>query len=622
MGDKKVVKANKKSKSKKSQFKYKKGNSPASDLSDRVLSTMEKHRENFFTITISPSCTSHTIEDPDPLVQCELMDGRDSFLQMAREKFWEFSSLRRTKYSSMCFLYELHVQLNERMQYNCNNCKQIVEVRYHCNQCEDYDLCVSCKDKVTHEHELVRRTPETDADSHNSKGSAEVNKKQAFMETLKNLPHAVTCRDANCRVRNCVRMRMIVQHAKNCIHKDQRNTCSNCKQFFQICCYHAKHCTAPKCVVPYCHNIRVKLRRQSEVLWQRRRAAMVGGGGGGATGGGANSSASVTSASVPTVSNKNSASAHVGSASSGPSMMGGHPGNSMQQHQQLGGQMSAMNPNQGPVQHQHQPQNTVANQQMQGVQHQQQQQPSPMNTQHHHPTPNVGVQQNPTSQQQMSQQQQQQQNQNQQQQMGVVISQTNSTVSTTYQIPPQHQPMQNNLSHPQQQQQQPTNVTTMGGGPNTGIVSQPHSTGPQINQNFHGQQPMMISQQQPNNVEMTQVKIGQNTAGGYSTIQRNAIPISSGTMPMQQQQQPSVRPQQQHTFQRVPSGTTYVTPQQQPHIMATTGATQGVPQRPWQQAQGGNAMYVVQPRPSNPNMQQMPGKFISSQRCHYGIQLR
>ena len=40
------------------------------------------------------------IVDPDPPMSCDLMDGRDSFLTLAREKHYEFSSLRRTK---VCF---------------------------------------------------------------------------------------------------------------------------------------------------------------------------------------------------------------------------------------------------------------------------------------------------------------------------------------------------------------------------------------------------------------------------------------------------------------------------------------------------------------------------------------
>ena len=38
------------------------------------------------------------------------MDGRDAFLTMARDRHYEFSSLRRCKYSTLALLYELHTQ--------------------------------------------------------------------------------------------------------------------------------------------------------------------------------------------------------------------------------------------------------------------------------------------------------------------------------------------------------------------------------------------------------------------------------------------------------------------------------------------------------------------------------
>ena len=41
------------------------------------------------------------------------MDGRDAFLTMAREKQYEFSSLRRCKYSTLVLVYELHTQVGK-----------------------------------------------------------------------------------------------------------------------------------------------------------------------------------------------------------------------------------------------------------------------------------------------------------------------------------------------------------------------------------------------------------------------------------------------------------------------------------------------------------------------------
>ena len=76
------------------------------------------------------------ISDPDPLLTCDLMDGRDAFLTLARDKHWEFSSLRRCKWSSMCMLVELHNQGQDRFVYTCNECKHHVETRWHCTVCE------------------------------------------------------------------------------------------------------------------------------------------------------------------------------------------------------------------------------------------------------------------------------------------------------------------------------------------------------------------------------------------------------------------------------------------------------------------------------------------------------
>lgn len=82
------------------------------------------------------------IADPDPLMACDLMDGRDAFLTLARDKHLEFSSLRRSMWSSTCMLVELHNQSQDRFVYTCNECKHHVETRFHCTVCE-----VSWKEK-------------------------------------------------------------------------------------------------------------------------------------------------------------------------------------------------------------------------------------------------------------------------------------------------------------------------------------------------------------------------------------------------------------------------------------------------------------------------------------------
>lgn len=89
----------------------------------------------FFVIRLNGRKTPET-QDPDPMMSCDLMDGRDAFLTLARDKHYEFSSLRRAKFSTMAMLVELHNQGQDRFVYTCNLCKRHIETRYHCVECE------------------------------------------------------------------------------------------------------------------------------------------------------------------------------------------------------------------------------------------------------------------------------------------------------------------------------------------------------------------------------------------------------------------------------------------------------------------------------------------------------
>ncbi|KAK1881675.1 Histone acetyltransferase p300, partial [Dissostichus eleginoides] len=101
--------------------------------------SIKEIRKVFFVIRLIAAPMSNSlppITDPDPLMACDLMDGRDAFLTLARDKHLEFSSLRRSMWSSMCMLVELHNQSQDRFVYTCNECKHHVETRFHCTVCE------------------------------------------------------------------------------------------------------------------------------------------------------------------------------------------------------------------------------------------------------------------------------------------------------------------------------------------------------------------------------------------------------------------------------------------------------------------------------------------------------
>ncbi|KAK2820870.1 hypothetical protein Q5P01_023829 [Channa striata] len=240
----------------------------SNDLSQKLYATMEKHKEVFFVIRLIAGPMANAlppIVDPDPLMACDLMDGRDAFLTLARDKHLEFSSLRRSKWSSMCMLVELHNQSQDRFVYTCNECKHHVETRFHCTVCEDYDLCITCYNTKGHEHKMEKLGLGLDDESSNQTAATTQSpgdsRRLSIQRCIQSLVHACQCRNANCSLPSCQKMKRVVQHTKGCKRKTNGG-CPICKQLIALCCYHAKHCQENKCPVPFCLNIKHKLRQQ------------------------------------------------------------------------------------------------------------------------------------------------------------------------------------------------------------------------------------------------------------------------------------------------------------------------------------------------------------------------
>ncbi|XP_076342052.1 histone lysine acetyltransferase CREBBP-like isoform X2 [Tachypleus tridentatus] len=248
-----------------------------SDLTAKIYATMEKHKEVFFVIrlhSVQAAASLPPIQDPDPLINCDLMDGRDAFLTSAREKHHEFSSLRRAKYSTMAMLYELHNQGQDRFVYTCNSCKAHVETRYHCTVCDDFDLCIPCFKKEGHIHKMEKLGFDLDdgsAASDQKQANPQESRRLSIMRCIQSLLHACQCRDANCRLPSCQKMKRVVQHSKIC--KRKTVGCPVCKQLITLCYYHARLCQEAKCLVPFCLNIKHKLRQQQ--LQQRVQQAQI-----------------------------------------------------------------------------------------------------------------------------------------------------------------------------------------------------------------------------------------------------------------------------------------------------------------------------------------------------------
>lgn len=154
---------------------------------------------------------------------------------------------------------------------------------------QDFDLCIPCYQKDQHPHKMERIGLDLDdggSGSGVSDSSAALNPAEArrlsIQRCIQSLVHACQCRDANCRLPSCQKMKRVMAHTRSCRRKTNGG-CPVCKQLIALCCYHAKHCPETKCPVPFCVTIKQKLQQQQlqqrmaqAHLMQRRMAAMRG----------------------------------------------------------------------------------------------------------------------------------------------------------------------------------------------------------------------------------------------------------------------------------------------------------------------------------------------------------
>ena len=87
--------------------------------------------------------------------------------------------------------------------------------------------------------------------------SPQESRRLSIQRCIQSLVHACQCRNANCSLPSCQKMKRVVQHTKGCKRKTNGG-CPICKQLIALCCYHAKHCQENKCPVPFCLNIKQK----------------------------------------------------------------------------------------------------------------------------------------------------------------------------------------------------------------------------------------------------------------------------------------------------------------------------------------------------------------------------
>ncbi|CAN0308677.1 unnamed protein product [Ectocarpus sp. 12 AP-2014] len=232
--------------------------------------------------------------------ECEVLDTRQTFLNLCQGNHYQFDMLRRGKHSSMMVLYHLCNPDVPKFLSTCSNCYKEIHSgdRYHCEVCTDFDLCKArrerygiawhgmawhdshtcdCFKAVPHPHPLkpIPVRPAAQQQKHLSPAQREERQRHIKLH-MQLLQHASTCEDRNCQSKNCSRMKNLLTHGASCTIRAQGG-CGVCKRIWALLQIHARQCKKDRCSVPKCRQLRQHmrfLREQQQAMDDRRRQAM------------------------------------------------------------------------------------------------------------------------------------------------------------------------------------------------------------------------------------------------------------------------------------------------------------------------------------------------------------
>ncbi|VDP20406.1 unnamed protein product [Soboliphyme baturini] len=235
---------------------------PKLDVSVQII----PDRTAFFVVTLNSrhvTVALPPVNDPDPIVHRDLMDDKENFLLTAYDRHWEFSNLRRAKFSTLALCYELHNQGRDRFLYICNNCSN-TNALWHCPTCDDFDLCQTCFVNANHGHlmEAIRGSISNEATSDQNSVPTENTTNRSGAQTPKG---QIQWPKANCgplhKFPNANHGQLSRHRTKRCLQdkiscKAARTTsCPACKELIQYWCHYIKHCTAQNSSAQYRRNI-------------------------------------------------------------------------------------------------------------------------------------------------------------------------------------------------------------------------------------------------------------------------------------------------------------------------------------------------------------------------------
>jgi E1A/CREB-binding protein len=225
------------------------------------------------------------IDDDAEDLDCEVLNNRQAFLNLCRGNHYQFDELRRSKHTSMMVLWHLHNRDAPKFVQQCVVCNREIlsGMRYHCNQCPDYDLCQECfKSPQTNRgacnHQL-QAIPVENGENQSQSGLTDAERLQRQRNLrlhIQLIEHASRCVSKTCTSSNCQKMKSYLHHSSVCRVK-AGGGCKICKRIWTLLRIHAQDCKDRNCPIPQCNAIREKMRQlknQQQAMDDRRRLEM------------------------------------------------------------------------------------------------------------------------------------------------------------------------------------------------------------------------------------------------------------------------------------------------------------------------------------------------------------
>ncbi|CAM9200709.1 unnamed protein product [Chrysoparadoxa australica] len=219
-----------------------------------------------------------TVESEQPM-DSEILDTRQTFLNLCQGNHYQFDQLRRAKHSSIMVLYHLCNPDAPKFLSNCAACYTEINSgnRYHCEACQEFDLCLECYQKVGRDHpHPLKPIPVRTASSQPQLTERQRAERQRSIQLhMQLLQHASSCTQ-DCPSQNCKRMKGLLAHGTTCTQR-AGGGCPICRRIWALLQIHARQCRAENCAVPKCKELREHLRQlalQQQQMDNRRRQAM------------------------------------------------------------------------------------------------------------------------------------------------------------------------------------------------------------------------------------------------------------------------------------------------------------------------------------------------------------